>query len=203
MEEDKVLSVEQLIYAYTKGVFPMADAGEIHWYSPNPRAIIPIETYKPAQSLRSVINKHLFEIRIDTQFETVMRCCAAPRSTDSETWISEEIIQLYTHLFHRGFAHSVEAYIDGKLVGGLYGVALGGVYFGESMFSLVSNASKVAFHYLMIMLREQGYSILDTQFMNDNVLRYGAIEISRKEYKSRLAKALKQTCQFELPGKDY
>lgn len=203
MEEDKVLSVEQLIYAYTKGVFPMAEEGEIYWYSPDPRAIIPIETYKPAQSLRSVINKHFFEIRIDTQFEAVMRCCAAPRSSDSETWISEEIIQLYTQLFHRGFAHSVEAFLDGKLVGGLYGVALGGAYFGESMFSLVSNASKVAFHYLMIMLREHGYSLLDTQFMNDNVLRYGAIEISRKEYKSRLAKALKQTCQFELPGKDY
>ncbi|MDF5691354.1 leucyl/phenylalanyl-tRNA--protein transferase [Aquirufa aurantiipilula] len=203
MEEDKLLSVEQLIYAYAKGVFPMADEGEIHWYSPDPRAIIPIDTYKPAQSLRSVINKHLFEIRIDTQFEAVMRYCAGPRATDSETWISEEIIQAYTDLYRMGFAHSVEAYVDGKLVGGLYGVALGGAYFGESMFSLVSNASKVAFHYLMILLREQGYSLLDTQFMNDNVLRYGAIEISRKDYKSRLAKALKKTCHFELAGKDY
>ncbi|MHA8099317.1 leucyl/phenylalanyl-tRNA--protein transferase [Aquirufa aurantiipilula] len=203
MEEDKLLSVEQLIYAYAKGVFPMADEGEIHWYSPDPRAIIPIDTYKPAQSLRSVINKHLFEIRIDNQFEAVMRCCAGPRATDSETWISEEIIQAYTDLYRMGFAHSVEAYVDGKLVGGLYGVALGGAYFGESMFSLVSNASKVAFHYLMILLREQGYSLLDTQFMNDNVLRYGAIEISRKDYKSRLAKALKKTCTFKLPKNDY
>ena len=104
MEEVKLLSVEQLIYAYAKGVFPMADEGEIHWYSPDPRAIIPIDSYKPAQSLRSVINKHLFEIRIDTAFEAVMRLCAAPRSSDSETWISEEIIQSYTALFHRGFA---------------------------------------------------------------------------------------------------
>ncbi|MCZ2479177.1 leucyl/phenylalanyl-tRNA--protein transferase [Aquirufa nivalisilvae] len=203
MEEDKLLSVEQLIYAYAKGVFPMADEGEIHWYSPDPRAIIPIDSYKPAQSLRSVINKHLFEIRIDTQFEAVMRFCAAPRSTDSETWISEEIIQAYTEMFQRGFAHSVEAYQDGKLVGGLYGVALGGAYFGESMFSLVPNSSKVTFHYLMVLLREQGYTLLDTQFMNDNVLRYGAIEISRKDYKSRLAKALKKTCTFKLPKNDY
>lgn len=203
MEEDKLLSVEQLIYAYAKGVFPMADEGEIHWYSPDPRAIIPIDSYKPAQSLRSVINKHLFEIRIDTQFEAVIRQCAAPRATDSETWISEEIIQAYTELSQLGFAHSVEAYQDGKLVGGLYGVALGSAYFGESMFSLVPNSSKVTFHYLMVLLREQGYTLLDTQFMNDNVLRYGAIEISRKDYKSRLAKALKKTCTFKLPKNDY
>lgn len=203
MQEDKLLSVEQLIFAHAKGIFPMADGDEIYWYSPNPRAIIPIDTYKPAQSLRSIINKRLFEIRLDTQFESVIRLCAAPRATDKETWISEEIIQAYTELHKKGFAHSVEAYLEGKLVGGLYGVKLGSAFFGESMFSSVPNSSKVAFHYLMVLLREQGFSLLDTQFMNDNVLRYGAIEISRREYKSRLTKALKETCQFILPGKDY
>lgn len=201
MEEPFVITAEMLVQAYSSGLFPMAEEdGEIFWYNPDPRAIIPIETYKPAKSLKPIINQKRFEIRIDTSFEQVMRHCASPRSDEDETWISEDLITAYTSLHELGFAHSVEAWQDGELVGGLYGVALGAAFFGESMFSLVSNSSKVAFHYLVQILREQNYQLLDSQFMNDNVLRYGAIDIPRAEYKKRLAKALKTSCDFRKPS---
>ncbi|MCE4216955.1 leucyl/phenylalanyl-tRNA--protein transferase [Aquirufa antheringensis] len=194
------LTAETLVYAYASGVFPMAEeTGEILWYSPDPRAIIPIQSYQPAKSLRPFINQKRFEIRIDTSFEQVMRNCALPRPTENETWISEEMIAAYTELHRMGLAHSVEAWQDGKLVGGLYGVALGAAFFGESMFSFVSNSSKVAFHYLVQILREQNYQLLDSQMMNDNVLRYGAVDIPRAAYLRRLAKALKSTCHFQKP----
>ncbi|MHA8084941.1 leucyl/phenylalanyl-tRNA--protein transferase [Aquirufa antheringensis] len=194
------LTAETLVYAYASGVFPMAEeTGEILWYSPDPRAIIPIQSYQPAKSLRPFINQKRFEIRIDTSFEQVMRNCALPRPTENETWISEEMIAAYTELHRMGLAHSVEAWQDGKLVGGLYGVALGAAFFGESMFSFVSNSSKVAFHYLVQILREQNYQLLDSQMMNDNVLRYGAVDIPRSAYLRRLAKALKSTCHFQKP----
>ncbi len=202
MENDNSLTAEALIYAYTSGVFPMAERdGSIYWYRPDPRAIIPIDTYKPAKSLKPILNRGQFEIRIDTQFEAVMRACAAPRAYEEETWISEEIIQAYVELFHMGFAHSVEAYEDGKLVGGLYGVHIGSAFFGESMFMLVSNASKVAFHYLIEILRANEFNLLDTQFMNENVQRYGAIEIKRAEYERRLSRALLRASEFKLPVK--
>ena len=202
MENDNSLTAEALIYAYTSGVFPMAERdGTIYWYRPDPRAIIPIDTYKPAKSLKPILNRGQFEIRIDTQFEAVMRACAAPRAYEEETWISEEIIQAYVELFHRGFAHSVEAYEDGKLVGGLYGVHIGSAFFGESMFMRVSNASKVAFHYLIEILRANEFNLLDSQFMNDNVQRYGAIEIKRVEYERRLSRALLRASEFKLPSK--
>jgi leucyl/phenylalanyl-tRNA--protein transferase len=200
MEESTPLTAETLVYAYASGVFPMAEeTGEIFWYSPDPRAIIPIQSYKPAKSLKPIINQKRFEIRVDTAFEQVMRNCALPRPTEPETWISEEIVQAYTELHKMGLAHSVEAWQDDKLVGGLYGVSLGAAFFGESMFSLVSNSSKVAFHYLIQILREQKYELLDSQFMNDNVQRYGAINIPRTAYIKRLAKALKSTCHFQKP----
>ncbi len=200
MEASTPLTAETLVYAYASGMFPMAEeTGEIFWYSPDPRAIIPIQSYKPAKSLRPIINQKRFEIRVDTCFEQVMRNCALPRPTEEETWISEELIAAYTELHRMGLAHSVEAWQDDKLVGGLYGVSLGAVFFGESMFSFVSNSSKVAFHYLIQILREQNYQLLDSQFMNDNVLRYGAINIPRSAYIKRLAKALKSTCDFQKP----
>jgi leucyl/phenylalanyl-tRNA--protein transferase len=199
MENDNPLLVESLIYAYAQGYFPMADEQNgLQWFNPDPRAIIPLNTYKPAKSLRPILNKGLFEIRVDTQFEPVMRACSMPRSEDDGVWISEEMIMAYTELHRLGFAHSVEAYLDDKLVGGLYGVSIGGVFCGESMFSKVPNSSKVAFHYLIQILNANQFELLDTQFINDNVLRYGAIEISRDTYLRRLAKALKKNCKFEL-----
>ncbi|MBO0948748.1 leucyl/phenylalanyl-tRNA--protein transferase [Fibrella forsythiae] len=191
------LTADDLIYGYINGIFPMADAdGTLYWYSPDPRAIIPLDTYKPAKSLRPTLNKRLFDIRINTDFEQVMRYCAVPRSEDDSTWISEEIINAYTELHRMGLAHSVETYIDNQLVGGLYGVAIGSVFFGESMFHHVPNASKVAFHHLILILREQQFQLLDTQFINDNVKRYGAIDISKRDYTNLLKKALRRKARF-------
>ena len=198
MSQSEPLSAEQLIYAYASGYFPMGDeAEEIRWYNPDPRAIIPIESYAPVKSLRPILNKGIFECRINQAFELVMRHCSQPRSEDDGIWISEEIIQAYTELHRLGLAHSVEVYTNGELVGGLYGVCLGGAFFGESMFSWVSNASKVAFHHLLVRLRERGYVLLDTQFINDHVQRLGAIEIPQAEYLDRLEKALHKKCKFE------
>ncbi len=191
------LTVDDLIYGYINGIFPMADDdGSLYWYAPDPRAIIPIDTYKPAKSLRPILNKNQFEVRVNTDFEQVMRYCALPRPGEANSWISEEIVDAYTHLHHMGLAHSVETYIDNRLVGGLYGVSMGAAFFGESMFYLESNASKVAFHHLILMLREQGFELLDSQFINDNVRRYGAIEISKTEYTTRLRQALRRKAKF-------
>jgi leucyl/phenylalanyl-tRNA--protein transferase len=198
MKRSSQLTAEQVLYGYVNGVFPMAEGrrGRIYWYSPDPRAIIPLNTYKPQRSLRPVLNRGEFGIQFDTAFEQVMRCCAGPRSDESGSWISEEIIQAYTELHQLGFAHSVEAYFEGELAGGLYGVSVGAAFFGESMFYLRSNASKVAFHYLMEQLRRQGFELLDSQFMNDNVQRYGATDIPREEYLERLRQAISRKVSF-------
>ena len=172
------------------------ETGEINWYCPDPRAIIPIDTYRPSKSLRPVLKRNEFEIRIDQQFEQVMRLCSVPRSEEDGVWISEEMIKVYTELHRLGFAHSLEAYKNNELVGGLYGVHIGAVFFGESMFSKVSNSSKVAFHYLIQILRDNQFELLDTQFINDNVRRYGTIEIPRKLFLEKLEKAIGKECEF-------
>ena len=198
------LSADDLIYGYMNGIFPMADSdGALYWYSPDPRAIIPIDTYKPSKSLRPILNKAYFEIRINHDFEGVMRGCASPREGDEATWISEEIIAAYTELNHLGFAHSVETYIENQLVGGLYGVSIGAAFFGESMFYTVSNASKVAFHYLIENLKQRGFELLDTQFINDNVRRYGAIEIPKSEYIRLLKRAVSRKASFTDSAAEY
>lgn len=194
------LTADDLVYGYINGIFPMADAdGTLYWYSPDPRAIIPLDTYRPSKSLRPTINQNIFEIHIDRDFTGVMRQCAAPRSQEDGTWISENIIESYTELHHMGLAHSVEAYQQDQLVGGLYGVSIGGAFFGESMFHTVSNASKVAFHALIMRLRERNFRLLDSQFMNDNVRRFGAIEIPKLEYMGRLRKAIALKTRFRKP----
>lgn len=194
------LTADDLIYGYINGIFPMADAdGSLYWYAPDPRAIIPIDTYKPARSLRPAINQNRFEVRVNADFEQVMRHCAVPRSADDSVWISEEIIGAYTDLHHMGLAHSVETYVDNRLVGGLYGVSLGAAFFGESMFYRVNDAAKVAFHYLIIILRQQQYKLLDTQFINDNVRRFGAVEIPKANYLKQLKTALRHKARFTEP----
>jgi len=191
------LSADDLIYGYVNGIFPMADADDaLYWYSPDPRAIIPLDTYKPPKSLRPLLNKQVFKIRINTGFEEVMRGCALPRSGDDSTWISDEIIEAYTDLHKMGFAHSVEVYDQDSLVGGLYGVSIGAAFFGESMFHHVSNASKVAFHYLVQILKQQGFELLDTQFINENVRRFGAIEIQKLAYMKLLKQAISKRAHF-------
>jgi leucyl/phenylalanyl-tRNA--protein transferase len=193
------LTSKLLFSAYCQGIFPMADRrGEISWYCPDPRAIIPIDTYRPSKSLRPILNRNGFEIRINQQFEQVMRHCALPRYRGDGVWISEEMIQAYSNLNQLGYAHSIEAYQNDELVGGLYGVQIGGVFYGESMFSLVSNSSKVAFHYLIEILRKNEFELLDTQFMNENVLRYGAIEISKESFLEKLSRSITKECKFIL-----
>lgn len=193
------LTSDELLHGYLNGAFPMAEpSGEIYWYAPNPRAIIPIETYKPSKSLRPVLNRNEFEIKINSCFKQVMQECAKPRFPSDQTWISDELIDVYCELYTRGFGCSVEAYKNGELAGGLYGVCIGAAFFGESMFFKLPNASKVAFHYLIEILKKNEFLLLDTQFMNDNVQRYGAIEISKDEYESKLIKALVKKRSFKL-----
>ena len=189
------IPTDDLLYGYCNGIFPMADSeeGEIYWYSPDPRAIIPIDTYKPSKSLRPVINQNRFEVAFNRNFKEVMTNCAKPRFEDDLTWISQDIIDSYCDLHQRGIAHSVEVYQNNTLVGGLYGVSIGSAFFGESMFHLVPNASKVAFHYLIENLRIRNYKLLDTQFINDNVKRFGALEIP----KSLFLKILKESISIE------
>lgn len=192
------ICIEDLIYGYNNGIFPMAEANskEVFWYSPDPRAIIPIDTYRVSKSLRPILNKKTFELKIDSDFESTIQHCAKGRFKGDDTWISDQIIKVYYELHKEGIAHSVETYLEGKLVGGLYGVALGAVFFGESMFHLVPNASKVAFNHLMEILKKQKYLLLDTQFMNDNVARYGAIEISKNEFMKKLRFAISKKRSF-------
>jgi leucyl/phenylalanyl-tRNA---protein transferase len=193
-----MLTAKDLLYGYYNGIFPMADAdGSIYWYSPEPRAIIPIDSYKPAKSLRTILHSNKFAIKINENFREVMQNCAKPRYAGDETWINGEIIDAYCELHELGYALSLEAHYEGKLVGGLYGVTLGKAFFGESMFYTMPNASKVAFHYLMELLQQYNYTLLDTQFMNDNVKRYGAIEISKNKYIRMLKAAIVNVDIFE------
>ncbi len=195
---ENVLSPELIIHGYHIGIFPMADSahGKVRWYLPKMRAIIPLENFRVSRSLRQVINKNLFEIRFNTDFRTVIMNCAAPRKDSTETWISKDIIFAYYKLHELGYAHSVEAYQNDELVGGLYGVSIGGAFFGESMFYKVSNASKVALFALVSRLREREFKLLDSQFMNENVQRFGAIEVPHTDYMSRLNHAIDAPTSF-------
>ena len=194
-----MLTAEDLLNGYYNGIFPMADAdGSIYWYAPDPRAIIPIKDYKPSHSLKPILNKNTFDIRFNYDFLSVIKACSAPRNDDEETWISSEIIAAYHALFKLGYVLTVEAYRDNKLVGGLYGVVLGKAFFGESMFYIEPNASKVAFHYLISYLKEYNFELLDTQFINDNVKRFGAVEVSKAKYIKLLKSAVSDIEIFEV-----
>ena len=188
------LDPEFILNAYCGGYFPMAEShvGRISWYSPDPRAILPLDALKVSRSLRQTIRKRVFDIRFDTAFERVIAACAERE----ETWISNEIVAAYTELHRKGFAHSVESWYGGGLAGGLYGVAIGGAFFGESMFSRKSEASKVALVYLVQHLKGRGYLLLDTQFMNEHIRQFGAYEIPRIEYLHLLGDALSVKTTF-------
>ncbi|MCX6136977.1 MAG: leucyl/phenylalanyl-tRNA--protein transferase [Ignavibacteriales bacterium] len=184
-----------LLSGYCTGIFPMADSatGEIHWYEPHIRAIFPLDGLNISRSLRRTLQKNIFDMRVDTAFEDVMRACAER----DETWISGSIIASYTTLFKMKYAHSVESWCKGKLVGGLYGVSIGGAFFGESMFSMVTDASKAALVVLVRRLRERGYRLLDAQFQTPHLKSLGAVEIPQKEYLKKLERALEYQCTFE------
>lgn len=172
------------------------DDGTIYWYDPDPRAVLPLESFHVSRSLQRVLSRREFEIKFDTSFEEVIRACAAPAVGREETWISSEIIEAYDRLHKLGFAHSVEAWRNGRLAGGLYGVALNGLFAGESMFSRESNASKVALAALVEHLRCRNFLLLDIQFLTEHLAQFGAIEISRRAYQQKLAAALSQPAGF-------
>lgn len=185
----ETLSPELLLSAYAQGVFPMADpdAGNaIYWYAPDPRAILPLDAFHISKNLRKLVRRGVFEVTTDRAFPDVMAACA----DRAETWISDEIIRAYTALHEHGFAHSVECWQGGALVGGLYGVALGGAFFGESMFHRARDASKVALVHLVERLRSGGFVLLDVQFTTPHLARFGVVEIPRTAYEARLAAAL-------------
>jgi leucyl/phenylalanyl-tRNA--protein transferase len=188
------LASHVLLAAYSHGYFPMAESrtGPIGWYSPDPRAIIPLDQFHISRSLRQVLAKGKFVTTVNCVFGEVIRACAER----SETWISGEIIEAYTELHRLGHAHSLETWTSGVLSGGLYGVSMGGAFFGESMFSREPNASKVALATLVRRLQNRGYILLDAQFMTEHLRQFGTVEISRKEYLEMLQKALRVRVEF-------
>jgi leucyl/phenylalanyl-tRNA---protein transferase len=199
------LTPEILLQAYAAGIFPMAESAddpELFWVDPKRRGILPLDGLHVPRRLRRVLRRGVFSVRCDTAFEAVLRGCAEASETRPTTWINDEIVRLYTALFASGTAHTVECWHDGELVGGLYGVSLGAAFFGESMFSRVSDASKVALVHLVARLRLGGYLLLDTQFVTPHLAQFGVLEISRARYHRLLAHALGQRAVFvrDLPA---
>ena len=189
--KNKLLDPIIVVHAYAQGIFPMADKrGKIQWYAPDPRAILEYHNFHISHSLRATIRKRLYEIRMDTAFEQVMRYCAFRE----ETWINEEFIKTYTDLHQKGLGHSVEAWQNDQLMGGLYGIALGGAFMGESMFSRATDASKVCLAALVEHLHMRGYVLHDTQFITPHLASLGVTEISRIEYERRLQFAVRIPC---------
>lgn len=191
--DDFEITPEILLRAYACGVFPMAEAANdptIHWVDPERRGVILPGRFHVPRSLAKTVRRGTFEMRIDTAFARVLDLCAEPAPGRRDTWINEPIRRLYLQLYRMGFAHSVESWKDGELVGGLYGVSLGGAFFGESMFSRETDASKVALVHLWDRLMAGGYRLLDTQFLTGHLSRFGAIEIDRAEYHRLLEDAL-------------
>ena len=194
-----MIPTDLLLRAYARGWFPMGDdSGEISWFSPDPRGIIPLETFHVPSRLRRVVRSGRFRIEVDTAFLRVMRACAAAGRgpADGGTWITGEIVESYGALHEQGYAHSVEAWQEDRLVGGLYGVALGGAFFGESMFHTVADASKVALVALVDRLRARNFSLLDTQWVTEHLARFGAVDIPRPEYLRRLDASLRASASF-------
>ncbi len=191
-----MLEPEVLLSAYRNGLFPMAvnERGQIGWFSPDPRALIPLdERFHVPHGLKRALKKNRFEITIDREFEAVVRECA---QREEGTWISEDIVQSYCHLHRLGRAHSVETRLASRLVGGLYGVAIGGAFFGESMFHRATDASKVALVALVERLRARGFVLLDSQWTTPHLAQFGTYEVPRREYRRLLKEAVALNCEF-------
>jgi leucyl/phenylalanyl-tRNA--protein transferase len=195
----QVLTSELLLCAYASGLFPMANDRHdptIHWIEPRRRGVLPLDEFHVPKSLRKLIRRNRFEIRTDRDFRQVITACAASRPERPRTWLNDELIELYCELHELGYTHSVESWLDGRLVGGVYGVSLGAAFFGESMFSHERDASKVALVSLVERLRAGGYRLLDTQFVTDHLRQFGATELSRAAYRARLREALEVPAVF-------
>lgn len=184
-----------LLAAYRQGFFPMAIDGEIRWFSPRERGIIPLDGFHAPRRLRRVLRQGRFEVAVDRTFEDVVAACASRPGSDG-TWIDAEIAASYAALHRAGFAHSVETWRQGELVGGLYGVTLRGAFFGESMFHRVTDASKIALAWLVERLRARGYALLDVQWVTPHLARLGAVAVRRARYRALLAAAMRRDCRF-------
>lgn len=193
------LTPEIMVEAYAAGIFPMAetrDADEVFWVDPRMRGILPLDGFHISRSLRRRLRRDDFEITVDRAFPAVVRACA----DRPETWINARLFDLYEALHARGLAHSLEVRMDGALAGGVFGVALGGAFFGESMFSLRTDASKIALAYLVDRLRRAGFALFDTQFITPHLASLGAVEVPRAAYRDRLREALARPADFAQPS---
>ncbi|MFN5061093.1 MAG: leucyl/phenylalanyl-tRNA--protein transferase [Chloroflexota bacterium] len=187
------LTPELLLHAYTTGHFPMSDRGIIRWYNPNPRGIIPLdERFHVPSRLGRTYRSGRYQLTSDRAFVAVMRACSLPRPQQPDTWIDDHFVSVYTELHQRGFAHSIEAWQDGQLVGGLYGVAIGGLFAGESMFSFARDASKVALIELVSRLRRGGFVLLDTQWVTDHLAQFGTYWMPQSVYLQKMRHAIMQ-----------
>jgi leucyl/phenylalanyl-tRNA--protein transferase len=203
------LTPDLLLHAYAIGVFPMADPDEddrVYWYAPDPRAVLPLDAFKASRSLRQTLRRAPFTVTIDAAFSDVITACAESGPGREETWISDDLREAYVGLHAAGHAHSVECW-EGEpgrsaLVGGLYGVALRGAFFGESMFHRATDASKVALAHLVARLKAGGFALLDVQMQTPHLARFGTVEIPRAEYEERLAEALRVPGRWDVEGGD-
>ncbi|MGH6962588.1 MAG: leucyl/phenylalanyl-tRNA--protein transferase, partial [Dongiaceae bacterium] len=175
---------------------------EIYWIDPELRGVLPLDSFHMPRRLKRTVRQRPFEIRCDTDFEGIIKGCAAPGPSRRDTWINNQIFLLNRQLFQMGFAHTIECWRDGRLVGGLYGISIGGAFFGESMFSSARDASKVALVHLVVRLKRSGFLLLDTQFVTPHLQRFGAHEISRPEYRQRLARAIAAPARFQREVSD-
>lgn len=204
-----VLTPSVLLKAYACGIFPMAESADdpfLYWVEPDLRGIMPLQDFHVPKRLGRLVRSGRFDVRIDTNFEAVIGGCAAAQPDRPKTWINDQIKSLYTALFYKGYCHCVEVYQEDQLVGGLYGVHLGAAFFGESMFSRVTDASKVALVHLVAQLKATGFCLLDTQFVTEHLSRFGAVEIPKAVYTTKLEAALARRADFNaaaaMTGRD-
>jgi leucyl/phenylalanyl-tRNA--protein transferase len=196
----KIIPPENLLAAYAQGIFPMADsrdAENVEWYSASKRGVIPLDNFHVSKNVERIIRQGRYEVKVDTRFREVVKACADRDST----WINDLIINSYDVLNQAGHAHSVEIYLDDELVGGLYGVSLQAAFFGESMFKQEAEADKVALWYCHKVLKENGFTLWDTQFYTEHLSQFGCVEIEAEEYEQRLDEAMKRSCEFKLHQK--
>jgi leucyl/phenylalanyl-tRNA--protein transferase len=201
----RILTAEILLRAYRAGVFPMAESRlrqRLYWVDPEWRGIIPLDRFHVPRRLRRTVRARRYEVRCDVAFREVIERCAEPGRNRSDTWITDEIVDSYCDLYAHGYAHSLEAWREGQLAGGLYGVAIGSAFFGESMFSVETDASKVALVHLVARLVAGGYRLLDTQFVTDHLVQFGTVEVPRRAYHQMLIEALGRTAEFPIDFAD-
>ncbi len=193
-----MIDIGELLRAYREGYFPMSDPlnEKLYWCQPHFRAVVLLDDYRPSREVQRILRRNDYRVRFNTDFEGVIRACASPRKNESETWISREIADTYLKLHRLGIAHSVESWYGDELAGGLYGIAIGGAFFGESMFYRRSYASQVAFDRLVRHLQEKGYLLLDAQIMNPHLQKLGAIDVPHEEYMQMLSGALLKKIRF-------